>query len=63
MDFDLVTTHQNRMESKAEPFGLYHSPLLLFKSYRCDDVKHRALFHHCAFLLLNRSAVPGQPVR
>ncbi|XP_056595490.1 zinc finger C3H1 domain-containing protein [Triplophysa dalaica] len=34
MDFDPAATHQNRTEVKAEPFGPYHSPLLLFKSYR-----------------------------
>ncbi|KAI7811681.1 zinc finger C3H1 domain-containing protein-like [Triplophysa rosa] len=34
MDFDPAVAHQNRTETKAEPFRPYRSPLLLFKSYR-----------------------------
>ncbi|XP_051547980.1 zinc finger C3H1 domain-containing protein-like isoform X2 [Myxocyprinus asiaticus] len=34
VDFDPMAAHENRVEPKPEPFGAYHSPLLVFKSYR-----------------------------
>ncbi|KAK2866832.1 hypothetical protein Q8A67_024949 [Cirrhinus molitorella] len=34
VDFDPTAAHQSRAETKPEPFGPYHSPLLVFKSYR-----------------------------
>ncbi|XP_067293349.1 zinc finger C3H1 domain-containing protein [Pseudorasbora parva] len=34
VDFDPMAAHQSRVEAKPEPFGPYHSPLLVFKSYR-----------------------------
>uniref|UniRef100_A0A673G357 Putative zinc-finger domain-containing protein n=1 Tax=Sinocyclocheilus rhinocerous TaxID=307959 RepID=A0A673G357_9TELE len=34
VDFDPMAAHQSRAEPKPEPFGPYHSPLLVFKSYR-----------------------------
>ncbi|KAK7122146.1 hypothetical protein R3I93_023078 [Phoxinus phoxinus] len=34
VDFDPRAAHQSRVEAKPEPFGPYHSPLLVFKSYR-----------------------------
>ncbi|MFV1315627.1 hypothetical protein, partial [Klebsiella pneumoniae] len=33
VDFELPRP-QSRVELKPEPFGVYHSPLLAFKSYR-----------------------------
>ncbi|XP_075602900.1 zinc finger C3H1 domain-containing protein isoform X2 [Balearica regulorum gibbericeps] len=34
VDADLVTSQSKQTETKPFPFGPYHSPLLLFKSYR-----------------------------
>uniref|UniRef100_A0A8C2JR20 Zinc finger C3H1-type containing n=1 Tax=Cyprinus carpio TaxID=7962 RepID=A0A8C2JR20_CYPCA len=34
VDFDPMAAHQSRVETKPEAFGPYHSPLLVFKSYR-----------------------------
>ncbi|XP_058622933.1 zinc finger C3H1 domain-containing protein isoform X2 [Onychostoma macrolepis] len=34
VDFDPMAAPQSRTEPKPEPFGPYHSPLLVFKSYR-----------------------------
>ncbi|XP_065154044.2 zinc finger C3H1 domain-containing protein-like [Paramisgurnus dabryanus] len=34
VDFDPVAAHHSKVEAKAEPFGPYQSPLLVFKSYR-----------------------------
>ncbi|MBN3302165.1 ZC3H1 protein, partial [Amia calva] len=34
LDLDLVATQAGRGELKPSPFGPYHSPLLVFKSYR-----------------------------
>ncbi|XP_073687526.1 zinc finger C3H1 domain-containing protein isoform X2 [Garra rufa] len=34
VDFDPTAAHQSRAEPKPEAFGPYHSPLLVFKSYR-----------------------------
>ncbi|XP_051975126.1 zinc finger C3H1 domain-containing protein isoform X1 [Xyrauchen texanus] len=34
VDFEPMAAHQTRVEPKSEPLGPYHSPLLVFKSYR-----------------------------
>ncbi|XP_026095225.1 zinc finger C3H1 domain-containing protein [Carassius auratus] len=34
VDFDPMAAHQSRAETTPEVFGPYHSPLLVFKSYR-----------------------------
>ncbi len=37
-DFDPLAAPQSRAEPKQEPFGPYHSPLLVFKSYRSGSL-------------------------
>lgn len=37
MDMDFVTSQNKQTEVKPFPFGPYHSPLLVFKSYRYED--------------------------
>lgn len=38
VDFDPMAAHQSRAEPKPESFGPYHSPLLVFKSYRFGSI-------------------------